>query len=239
MNSLEDFAGLIGGIPINIINPEIERIRAITSKDYEFKTGMTFIYYTGQIPELEVLKDIYFDPNNISWGELQDIRDQMIKEFERLRNILFEFEKSKINRESNPLEANYVLQGLIIRCSRILSVLKPRYHLATSGGKYIMAVGFWSNEFGVEIPSITKNIGLKDQSNHQLESLLEKVILARGFKSILQRKYPFGYLLEKDDKRWIVELTLATKKNRNYGDLIMTYLSLELWKKYSSIYKIL
>ncbi|HLO46012.1 MAG TPA: hypothetical protein VK175_16845 [Leadbetterella sp.] len=239
MKRLEDFASLIGGIPDKIINPELEKIRAITSKDYEFKTGITFVEFFGDVPEFESIRKIIYNPNNYGWGELQEIRNEMILEFERLRDVLFQFEKSKINKASSPMEVNYVLRGLIIRCSRILSVLKPRYHLATSGGKYIMAVGFWSNEFGVEVPSITKNIGLKNQIEHQMESLFEKVLLARGYNSILRQNLPFDYLIEKNDRKWVVDLKFATKKNRNYGDLIMTFMSLELWRKYNSLYKIL
>lgn len=224
----------------------LKYIEEVLKREFLMEPGMIFVEALEMESDSKNAIKKLQDPKNQSWGILEKEVSEMFQELGKLIRLFEGFYTSNIsdNRSlSNltPMQIQYVINKNIIRIKRLVCVLDPGYSTIEYkdkkyGNNYTMIKGYWIDDNGKRVRSLSRNIGTKESSINELTMKLFKV----NSEKITVYEPEFGLkfrpdLMVSDGKtRWMVETKL---QNRN--GFIRTYVMFELWKIYKEEYVLL
>lgn len=215
-------------------------------RDSSFKSGLIFVDRKDfQNDEKEAIKKIS-DPNNQSWGILEDEVKAIIHEKERLVKEFTDFYTTVISHGDSlssltPHQIQYIIFKLKLRIRRLDCVIDTKYTSTKFTEKktnrtYLMAKGYWIDNNGSRVRSISRGI-LNEESS--ITEIVMK-LLKTNKKSIevmqLERRagYTPDFTVYDNHTEWFVEI-----KNKNMNDLVKSFIMFETWKLYKNEYKLL
>ena len=182
------------------------------------------------------------NPENFSWGVLQEIRDEMIEEFISNQNRLRDLYLNPLetiegfSAKLNAKDLVSYLEYLKVRLRRSMCYMDAEFTFTTSTNpstktKYELIKAYWIEEDGKRARSFNKTMGNQDMI---IEDLNVKMFEALGYLALRHKKYNgviIDILLSKGEQKWVVEVKHQVKEN--YIDAFAT---IELWKHYKTQY---
>jgi hypothetical protein len=225
----------------------LKYIEEVVNRTFELHSGLIFVEskelesdYRNAIKKLK-------DPKNQSWGILeQDVAD-ILQELARLVRIFKGYYLTGVDKyvhpssSLSPQKIQYITNKLMIRIKRLVCVLDPDYSIIKFKDKktlnnYTMIKGYWINENGKRVRSISRNIGNTESTMNDLTiKLFEK-----NNKNLVQMEHESGSkfnvdLTVYDGKiNWAVETKLMNQEN-----FVKTFVMFEFWKVYKQEYELL
>jgi len=217
-------------------------IQKISEKNYESPSGLVFVHMDEVQKDVDSARKRLQDVNNQSWGILQPEVDQMKSEFRKLIDRFREFYFNPTeNSQLTPQQIHLRISEQLCRIKRMVCVLDPEFTTVKSFDKkssnhYNMIRGYWINDDGERVRSISRNVGNSESS---LTDLVEKIIKINSqYKVVQEPGNVMGLrpdLMVSDEKdKWLVEI-----KSSNWDNIIRSFVSFELWKMYKEIYDLL
>lgn len=179
---------------------------------------------------------------NQSWGILSEEVSKIYQEFARLIRSFKEYYTSKSDfteKNLSPHEVHYIVHKSIVRIKRIACVLNPEFSIITftdkkTNNSYEMIKGYWINDEGRKVRSLSRNVGKVEASMIELTTKLFKL----NKEHIITHEPSFNLHFRPDliifdgKTEWIVETKMLDK-----GNFVKTYVMFELWKMYKEEYK--
>ncbi|MEY2922687.1 MAG: hypothetical protein RL108_1313 [Bacteroidota bacterium] len=101
-----------------------------------------------------------------------------------------------------------------------------------------MIKAYWIDDNGNRKRIFNKNIGSTD---YEMVDTLEKLFISMGYTTFrnqyaLENGVPVDIIITKNNIKSVLEIKI--NKNKSETELIKTYVSMEMWKLYCSIYLI-
>lgn len=224
----------------------IKYIKELEKKVFDSNSGLIFVNSNEMETDFENAIKKLHDPKNQSWGILENERTKMFQELARMFRVFHGFYFTNLNEHPNlssdmsPQKINYLIDKLMIRIKRMACVLDPDYSKITfkdknSPNSYIMIKGYWFNDNGKRVRSISRNIGNSESS---INELIQKLFKMNG-NDVISYEPEFGLRLKPDlvvtdgTVKWYVETKLM-----NIDNFIRTFVMFEMWKEYKKEYNI-
>ena len=225
----------------------LKYIHEIENRVFDLHSGLIFVEskelesdYKSAIKKLQ-------DPENQSWGILDTEITGIRQELARLVRIFKGYYLTNVNEyehlSSNlsPQKIHYIINRLMIRIKRLVCVLDPDYSTIKFKDKkyrnnYNMIKGYWIDDNGKRVRSLSRNIGNTESSINELTMKLFKM----NSKNVFVMEPEFGLKFRPDLKvndgktEWLVETKL-----QNIDSFIKTYVMFEFWKMYKEEYDLL
>jgi hypothetical protein len=224
----------------------LKYIQEVSKRKFHLEPGMIFIEsnemekdYKNSIKKLQ-------DTKNQSWGILQKEVSGMFQELGRLIRLFESFYTMSISENEklsnlSPQKIHYVINRIMIRIRRLVCVLDPDYSIINfkdkkTGNNYKMIKGYWINDNGERVRSISRNIGNTESSINELTMKLFKM----NSKNVLMMEPESGLRYKPDlilfdgKTNWIVETKL-----QDIDNFIKTYVMFESWKIYKEEYELI
>ncbi len=217
-------------------------IQEISEMNFDSHSGLIFVHMDEVQKDIDSAKKRLHDLKNQSWGILQPEVEQMKSEFRKLIDRFREFYSNPIeNSQLTPQQVHLQISQQLCRIKRMVCVLDPEFTPVKSFDKkssnhYQMIRGYWINDDGERVRSISRNVGNSESS---LTDLVEKIIKINSqYKVVKDPGNILGLridLIVSDEKdKWLVEI-----KSSNGDNIIRSFVSFELWKMYKEIYDLL
>lgn len=135
-------------------------------------------------------------------------------------------------------DLNYHMGATLLALNRLWLIYKPEYTYATaihsrSKIEYDMIKGNWLEDDGEKKRTINRNIG---STGIDFEDIVVKMYEYLGFETF-RPSSPIGngikvdLVISKGGKKWILEIKIKERKL-----FAQTFASMEVWKKYKSVY---
>jgi hypothetical protein len=222
-------------------------INEVINRVFDLHSGLVFVEskelesdYKNTIKKLQ-------DPENQSWGILEKEITSMNQELARLIRVFKGFYLTEVDKYEHPSsnlspqKIQYLINRLMIRIKRMVFVLDPdfstiKFKDKKSGNNYTMIKGYWINDKGKRVRSLSRNIGNSESSINELTMKLFKM----NSKNIFVMEPEFGLKFRPDLKvndgktEWLVETKL-----QNIENFIKTFVMFENWKMYKDEYNLL
>jgi hypothetical protein len=229
-------------------------LRILFSLDIANITSRTDIF---KIPYIEFVKlgrksfSDFLNSNQIEKYEaFREECDLINSEIINLAKLIREFYHSKISENSILKEKEFsvsevieIMHQLNIRARRLLEIPIPAYTLTSaynskSKKKYRMIKAYWIDDNGNRKRIFNKNIG---STEYEMVDTLEKLFISMGYTTFrnqyaLENGVPVDIIITKNNIKSVLEIKI--NKNKSETNLIKTYVSMEMWKLYCSIYLI-
>lgn len=228
------------------LDENLKYLEEFSNKEFNLQSGLIFVDRKEfELDEKEARKKMS-DTKNQSWGILEPEVNSMITEKQRLINKFKEFYFSKIS--DNPGFENItvaqledIVAKLMIRIKRLDCVIDTKFNSTQflekkTGHRYLMAKGFWINNDGTRVRSISRNITNVESS---ITELVLKILKMNNKSIILMElektsKYKPDFTVYDGSKEWWVEI-----KNNNMNNLVKSFIMFETWKIYKNEYELL
>ncbi|MDX9696465.1 MAG: hypothetical protein RBT49_11805 [Bacteroidales bacterium] len=224
----------------------LKYLEEFSNKEFNLQSGLIFVDRKEfELSEKEALGKMH-DLKNQSWGILDAEVNSMITEKQRLISKFKAFYNSKISelpelRNLNIGQLETIVSNLMIRIKRLDCVLDTKFNSTQflekkTGHRYLMAKGFWINNDGTRVRSISRNIANVESS---ITELVMK-ILKMNNKSIIvmelnkASEYKPDFLVYDGSKEWWVEI-----KSKNMDNMVKSFIMFETWKIYKNEYELL
>ena len=217
-------------------------IQEISEKNYESPSGLVFVHMDEVQKDVDSARKRLQDLNNQSWGILQPEVDQMKSEFRKLIDRFSEFYFNPTeNSHMTPQQVHLQISQQLCRIKRMVCVLDSEFTTVKSfdkksSNRYNMIRGYWVNDDGERVRSISRNVGNSESS---LTDLVEKIIKINSqYKVIQDPGNVLGLrpdlMVSSEKDKWVVEI-----KSSNEDNILRSFVSFELWKMYKEIYDLL
>ena len=228
------------------LDENLKYLEEFSNKEFNLQSGLIFVDRKEfELDEKEARKKMS-DTKNQSWGILEPEVNSIITEKQRLINKFKEFYFSKIS--DNPGFKNItvaqledIVAKLMIRIKRLDCVIDTKFNSTQflekkTGHRYLMAKGFWINNDGTRVRSISRNITNVESS---ITELVLKILKMNNKSIILMElektsKYKPDFTVYDGSKEWWVEI-----KNNNMNNLVKSFIMFETWKIYKNEYELL
>lgn len=217
-------------------------IEETSSKKFELTSGLSFSQMETYKEEHRYYIEKVFGEYKESWGLLNSDISKIPLE---LNALLIEFKKFYLTRSENksftPQEINYIIHKTMIRLNRMLCVVNPEYTTTEfydkkSEKSYKMIKGYWIDDEGKRVRSLSKNIGNVEASiNELIQKLFRSNLKNLTFYEPENPTSDREDLIVFDGKtKWSVETKML-----NLDHYIQNFVSLEMWKRYKEKYVLL
>ena len=228
------------------LDENLKYLEEFSNKEFNLQSGLIFVDRKEfELDEKEARKKMS-DPKNQSWGILEPEVNSIITEKQRLIIKFKEFYFSKISE--NPEFKNItvarledIVTKLMIRIKRLDCVIDTKFNSTQflekkTGHRYLMAKGFWIDNDGTRVRSISRNITNIESS---ITELVFKILKMNNKSIILMElekasKYKPDFTVYDGSKEWWVEI-----KNNNMNNLVKSFIMFETWKIYKNEYELL
>jgi len=216
------------------------------SRESNLNSGMIFVdKHEFELDERGARKKIS-DVKNQSWGILEPEITLMSKEKERLIRLFKEFYSTPVSenpdlRNLTPHQLQYIITKLMIRIKRLECVLETKFNSTEflekkSGNRYLMAKGYWINDDGTKVRSISRNIVNVESSIADLAVKLFRT--NKKSVTVMELDKSLGYrpdfTVYDGPVQWFVEVKID-----NMNDMVRTFIMFETWKVYKEKYELL
>ena len=226
----------------------IKYIDELDKKLFNTYSGLIFIKSIELETDFDNAIQKLQDPKNQSWGILENEVNRIYQELSRMIRIFKGFYLTNINKNDNissdmsPQKMNYLIKRMMLRIKRLVCVLDPDYSKINFKDKktpnpnhYTMIKGYWINDHGKRVRSVSRNIGNTESSINDLTQKLFKM----NCEDVIVYEPEFGLNFKPDlivsdgvDK-WFIET-----KMMNIDNFIRTFVMFEMWKMYKNEYEI-
>lgn len=180
-------------------------------------------------------------------SEFDGLTDEFDLREKEISQQVAELKKLYLSKISEMSMQEYSIKQLVeliklleLRLKRLKLSFEPDYSLTKgthtrSKIEYEMIRAYWYSDNGEKKRTFNKNVG---SSQMALEGIASKLFESLGYETLElssanANKHLFDLIITKGKRKWIVEIKETERKQ-----LIETYLSMELWKKYKLTYDI-
>jgi len=225
----------------------LKYIKEVSERIFDLHSGLIFVESLELESDYKNAVKKLRDPKNQSWGILEKEVAGMNQELARLIRVFEGFYLTNVDEykpnSSNlsPQKINYLINTLMIRIKRMICVLDPEYSVIKFKDKktdndYTMIKGYWINDEGKKVRSLSRNVGNTESSINELTMKLLKI--NKNNVIITEPEYSLRFrpdLRVNDGKtEWFVET-----KSMNIENLIRSFVMFENWKLYKEEYELL